>query len=497
MKNVKKLKYSINSSIIVIGAIIAVILLNSILVAFDDKMSLEIDLTQNEIYKLSDATKQVVKNIDKETKIGILYDGRQVDETDDFLTVMKTIVDKYTEENEKIKPELIDYYNDPTPLLKEYPEAVTQEMYVKNINLMYAMIIVQGDKYEIADADSYFVQSYQKETGTIENKSAIEKVLTNKLAEFTGDRESFSAILYTKGHGEKVNSTIGSLLVKNGHTPARVELANFNTNEGENPLIIINSPSTDFTEEEIEKLDAFLKSGKNAQIYFNPLLSNEELPRLESYLADTWGIVRNHGVIYDNQKTLSLPEDDKSVYGSIAVGEYTEHEIISDIKASGMRIMYSAANALDIAADKESKIKVSSVLETSDEAILKPLDVALDAENSDGVKGKYNVILSSVRESYTEAGEKITGKVLVCGSSYTMDTLPLQTDCANEELLINSFNWMCGNDSSISVDVKAFPEGGLIVENTPKWIWFSVLVVIVPILILGAGIFVFIKRRYK
>lgn len=497
MKNTKKLKYSINSSIIIIGAIIAAILINSILVAFDDKISLELDLTQNEIYKLSDSTKEVIKGIDKDTKVGILYDGRQIDETDQFLSIMKAIVDNYTEENDKITCELIDYYNNPTPLLKEYPQAVMQEMATREMNPLYAMIIVQGDKYELADANSYFEQSYVKEEGKIENKSAIEKVLTNKLASFTDDAEKFSMILYTTGHGEKVNTTIGRVLSKYGYTPAYVELASFKKADDENPLIIINSPETDFTAEEIDKLDTFLKEGGNAQVYFNPLISNDELPRLESYLADEWGIIRNHGVIYDNSKSVNLDDDDKDVYGSIAVGEYTDHEILNDIKASDTRVMYSASNALDIRADKEMAIKTASVLKTSDNALLKSLETAFSPETSDGVAGQYNVILTSVRESFDTTGKKTTGKILVCGSSYALDTLPLQSDCANEELLISTFDWMCGSASNIKVEIKDFPEGSLVIENTPKWIWFAALVVVLPIIVLGVGMYVFVKRRYK
>ena len=498
IKNTKKVKYGINSSVIIIGAIIAVILFNSILVAFDDKISLEIDLTQNEIYKLSDSTKEVVKDIDEDTKIAILYDGKEVDASDEFLVVMKSIVDKYSDENEKITSELIDYYNDPTPLLKgEYPAAALQEFGARGIKPLFAMIAVKGDEYVITDPETYFEQSYIKEEGKIENKSAIEKVLTNKLAELNGNGNKFSLILYSTGHGEKVNTTIGSVLAKSGYTPSYVELKTFKKAEGDNPLIIIDSPEADFTAEEIENLDAFLKDGGNAQVYFNPLISNEELPRLESYLKDEWGIIRNHGVIYDNTKAVALEDDDKEVYGTIAVGEYTDHDILSDIRVSGIKIMYSAANALEADQDKGMDVEVASVLKTSKNALLKPLETALLPENADGESGEYDVILTSVWKDIKTNGEEVTGKVLVCGSSYTLDTLPLQSDCANEELLLNSFNWMSGNTQGVNVEIKTFPQGGLIIENTPKWIWFATLVVIIPLVILVAGIIVFVKRRYK
>jgi len=68
MKNRKKLKYSLNSSVVIIGAILVTILVNSILVAFDNKISLEIDFTKDEIYRLTDETKDVIEKIDKDTK---------------------------------------------------------------------------------------------------------------------------------------------------------------------------------------------------------------------------------------------------------------------------------------------------------------------------------------------------------------------------------------------------------------------------------------------
>lgn len=497
MKNTKKLKYRLNSSVIIIGAIIAAILINSILVTFDDKMSLEIDLTQNEIYKLSDASIDVAKGVLNDTKIGILYDGREVTENDQFLALMTAIIDEYTQINPKITHRLIDYYNDPSPLLKEFPQTAIQELYGKQMTPMYAMIFVSGDRYEVADANSYVEQAYDKSRGEIVNKSNIEEVVTNKLARFSNEVRGFTSILYTTGHGEKINSTVGNLLNKYDLVPRKIEFSSYEKAENENPLIIIDSPTADFTTEEIEKMDNFLRFGGNVQVYFNPLLSNDELPRLESYLADEWGIVRNHGVIYDNQKALKIDENMKSVYGVIAVAEFAENEIVEDIAASGMRLMYSSANALEIKADKEAKIKTESVIKTSKDALLKSVETATSPETSDGVKGEYNVILTSQKEELLETGERYVGKVLVCGSSYTMDTLPLQSDCANEELLINSFDWMSGENTRIDIDLKDFPEGGLVIENAPKWVWFATLVVIIPLAVLSIGIFVFVKRRYK
>lgn len=505
MKSNKKIKYSINSSVIIIGAIIAAVLLNSILIAFDDKMSLEIDLTQDEIYKLSDETKELVENIDEEVKIGILYDGRASDETDEHIIRMVSIIEKYIEENENIKYQLIDYYNDPTPLMNDYPvkalEDLTAQIYNKSQeqgvspSLSHSMIFVSGDRYEVADSMSYYVKSYEKATDSIVYKSAIENVITNKLAALTVGGEKISNILFTQGHGEKIEAKIGDLFAHYGYGSLYIDLVKDEIPKEEKNLIVIDSPLTDFTDGEIQKIDDFLDAGGNLQVYFNPLHSNVELPKLEGYLKE-WGIVRNHGVIYDNAN-IKEGEEEQSNYGYVAYGELTNHEILESIADSKLRVKYGCANPVEIKSDVELSIEVAPVLTTSNDAVLKTVETLKNPVSAGDVKNKYIIALTSKKTQITEDGQEITGKVLVSGSNYAYDTFPLETDCANDALVINSLNWMSGSTATISVEAKDIPQGGLAIENASKWVWFSVLVVVIPVLVLGIGVFVFIKRRYK
>ena len=62
MKNNKQIKYLINSSVIIVGAVLVTVLLNAVLVAFDSKIPLKVSLTRDEIYELTDETKEIVLN---------------------------------------------------------------------------------------------------------------------------------------------------------------------------------------------------------------------------------------------------------------------------------------------------------------------------------------------------------------------------------------------------------------------------------------------------
>ena len=265
----------------------------------------------------------------------------------------------------------------------------------------------------------------------------------------------------------------------------------------EKTLVVINSPTGDFSAEEIDKLDAFLDRGGNVQIYFDPLASNAELPRLESYLANEWAIKRNHGVVVDMSNKLESAQETAAKYGIMALAELTDSEIVSPIKTSKRSVLYSASNSLEIAGDKPGTVEITPVLKTSNNAYLK--DVATIGENqtSDDKSGTFDILVAATRKAYTLNEEEFTGKLLVSGSGYTMDTLIGDTRFANEDLLLNSINWMRGSEAGITVRAKELPQGSLTMPNSQFWPWFIVLVVFIPVGICVWGLVVWMKRRYK
>ena len=477
MKNTKKLKYSINSSVVIIGAIIITLLLNALLVAFDNKISLEVDLTKDELYRLTDETKEIIDQIDEETKIVVLYNGQQ----SEIMTILTTIINKYTEENEMIVGEVVDYYNDPLALT-EYLNAIKELSYPD-----YAMIFAQGDKYDTAEVSSYVTSS---------GYSNIENIITNKLATFV-DGFQISEILMTEGHGEKGNAGFSAVLSMYNYQMNSINLLTEDLPDDEHSLVIINAPTADFSAEEIEKLDKFLDRGGNVQVYFDPMVSNEELPRLEGYLSENWGIVRNHSVIVDSDKKIEVSEKVAELCGTVSMAELADSSIVSPVKNSKKNIVYSAANALEIAADVEKNVEVETVLETTENAVLRELSAINEPVVGGVMKSKYNVMITSTHSNYTLDEQIYTGRVVVCGSSYMMDTLIGDSRYANEDLLINSINWMRGSEAGITVRAKEIPEGGLAVSTAQFWGWFIGLVVVIPVFLLAFGIFVFIKRRYK
>ncbi len=77
------------------------------------------------------------------------------------------------------------------------------------------------------------------------------------------------------------------------------------------------------------------------------------------------------------------------------------------------------------------------------------------------------------------------------------DELTADSRFANENVLLNSINWMNGGEASITVRAKSLTSGYMSMDISQIVMWLIMLVLIVPAAILVCSIVVFVKRRHK
>ncbi|MGN1059144.1 MAG: Gldg family protein [Clostridia bacterium] len=471
MKN-KKFRYSLNSKAFIVGAVIIVLLLNAILISLNDKISLEIDFTEDQIFALTEESEEIVDQIDQPTDILILTTGSE----SESLSMVKNVLEKYTQRNSNIKVREVDVIKNPAEV-----QAYTQEIASMRIG---SLLIRQGDRHELVNAQDFFSQN---------GFSYIERVVTTKLATFI-DGMTLSTITFTTGHGEQVSGNATKILEMGGYQISQLDTLTQDFPADANSVVIISAPQSDFSVEEINKLDQYLDKGGNVQIYFDPIYCSDELPNLQNYLAEDWGIVRNHDVVLDMSNMI-----ENSNY---MVAELGDHEITTPVTDSQKRAGYGPANSLDRTAEKPVSVEIATLLSTSGSAYAKEsmedLMAQGDMQKAEGDKtGAFDVLLAATRTTGTVENEQFTGRLIVGGSVLIFDALTTDTRFANEDILLNSISWMKGGDASITVRAKMLPGGEMVLSKTQFWTWFAILVIVVPLAILAAGITVFMKRRYK
>ena len=108
MKASKNLKHGINATALTIIVIAGVVIVNLILSTLNGKFPLDIDLTRDKIYEISQQTKDTMKALDKDVTAYVMArEGESGGVTDDYL-------DRYRQLSSHFKVEYVDPQTNPT-----------------------------------------------------------------------------------------------------------------------------------------------------------------------------------------------------------------------------------------------------------------------------------------------------------------------------------------------------------------------------------------------
>jgi len=93
--------------------------------------------------------------------------------------------------------------------------------------------------------------------------------------------------------------------------------------------------------------------------------------------------------------------------------------------------------------------------------------------------------------------DKETRMVWFPTSQFLVDQINEMVSGANQDLFINSLNWMCERENSISISAKNLSQAYLTVPSGSASIFSALLAVVLPLGVLAIGIFVVLKRRKR
>lgn len=105
--------------------------------------------------------------------------------------------------------------------------------------------------------------------------------------------------------------------------------------------------------------------------------------------------------------------------------------------------------------------------------------------------------IASDEETENEPKE---ARVVVFGSSNFVANsyyLMAESNAANIDIFLNSVNWLAGNENLISIHTKEKTSSPLFLTGYQGLLIFLVCVILVPLAVLGAGVFVYFRRRFR
>lgn len=473
--NTKKAKRFLLSSGSVALGIAAVILVNLIFGNLNDRFDWNIDLTESGMYSISDDTDKALNELSDEVDITVLLSEDELAENS-YGSYVQTLMKKYAERSDKIKISYIDPYKNPSAV-ESYSDLAD--------DVSEGSIIVQsGDSSKVLN----LIDFYETETDSSTYSYYVsafkgEGTLTSAILSVTSEDTPSAYIL--QGHNESVSTSFTDMLETSGYTVDTLNLTEKDIPDNTS-MLVISLPQDDYTEDELNTLDDFVKNGGDLLV-FTGTDSPSGLDNLYAYLQE-WGIAVNGDMVLDSDYNIS---DARYILSSIADTDYTS---ALDSKSDQV-IVTPNARSLTVGLDSDvSDRTVETILTSRDTSYARTTEDgatydSYDKQSSD-TDGSFD--LAAVA-SYT--GNESGGQVLVCSSALMMtDQLMESTTLLNKDFLSSTISEMQPDVELVSIDSKSMSAEPLTLSSTATYVVF-VFLVFIPLFLFVYGILIFFHRR--
>ncbi len=483
----KKLQYGSISVVLVVVFIAAVILANLGVSFLTDRFNLKWDISTAGLYEISEQTEVMLKNLDTPVTAYILLPENDVENSNGYAQANELLRRYSVMSDGMFNIEYIDIYKNPTFIQK----------YETTSTLNIGAIILESEKrFKTMELVDLYELSTQRDPST----GAASQFISG----FAADRTFASALHYVTteqlptvakitGHGESYDQTFMELFASNNYSVIEINLA-MEDIPATTDLILLGTPNGDYTDAEIVKLDAYLNSHTHdaSAIVFTDTTA-PAMPNFSRYVAE-WGVEFKDAMVLDAERNIG--------YESFIAPYILTTEMTKDLSVSNNTILAFPEPRAMAQLWKERGVRTTEVIiESSDNAYSKSYangnTITTYAKEDGDVTGAFPVcILSSQKEVINNEEHKT--KVMFLASSYmTSSVLLSQQSMFNTRFTIAAINHLNPVVDAVSIEARNYTDTSLMVLEQEANVILITLVVAIPLVIMGLGLYVWLRRKNK
>ncbi|KIR03327.1 Mucin 2 precursor [Lachnospiraceae bacterium TWA4] len=454
-------------SVLLSIAIIAVAIFANLATGMLPEKYRQIDLSSSGIYTLGEQTKTVLKNLDTDINVYLLFQERNEDSR------LNTLLDRYKELNSHIKTSYIDPVTNPT-FSNQYSSESLKE----------GSIIVESDKrYTVIGYNDIYVTEYSTDGNYVQQfdgegqiTSAIDYVTTNNLPK----------IYVVTGHDEVVISeTATNRLSKANFETESLNLLSVKEIPDDCSALIINGPTSDFSSDEADTVIGYLEDGGSALITTN--YTTESMENFNRILAN-YGLKTTSGLVLegDSDKYYSNP-----LY---VLPTIENHQITSPLMDAGVPVLVIQTLGLD-KTQTRSTVEMTDLLTTSSSSFVKEINNGQlsSYEKEEGDQGGPISLGVAITEKISE--EAITHLTVFSTPHLLNDSIIETLTVCNTDLFVNALSWMAEQESTISIDTKSLTDTALTATAYQANLSALIFIVILPLSCILIGFVIWLRRR--
>ena len=473
----RRLKYGSSSALFTLLCLVVIALVYLTSELLTARFGLSFDMTEGGIYEVSDQTRQYLGTLEDEIVMTVLADQNDYETLQGYAQINELIKKYVLLSNGKISVRYVNVYKNPS-FLNDYPTTTA---------LREGAVIIESEKrykaYQIDDFYEFTTDEQFDETYISGN--VAEQKLTSGIRFVTMD--VLPQIVLISGHNEGAMAGFDELISQNNYQVQTVNLLQEDIPEGSN-LVILNAPQTDFTADEIDKLDRYLEKDGSAVLYlYSP--NYGEHPVLERFAAD-WGVRPVDKLVVDPDRSVG----NLSYIAPLVI----KSEVTTTLEnTTNSILMMALPGHLELLWESRGYRKLVPLLRSSENSYAKSMDTTLETlEWEDGdVTGSYCLgVMCEQRR--TEGSEETVSRVFFYASDTLLADAFLQTpNLMNRAYASSLLSYLYKQEDSMVFEAKTMESEQLTMTGDVATVIFWLLVVALPAVTLLTGLVVWSRRR--
>lgn len=481
----KRFKYGGYALIITLVGIAVVVLLNIGLTTLENNFDLRIDTTQNKKYSLTDQTKQVVQSLSKDIYIYTTYPTGNEDKD------ISEILQKFKSLSTRIHLENKDTDKDPrfaTPYTKDGKTISPGDIIVTDKDSKVFRVLDQYAQYQ-----AIYDQTTGEQTGT---QIKVEGSLVTALNYI--NLGYMPAAYLVQGHGELALSDVSAVsayMSDSNYNLQTVNVAQTPDKLKAGDIIMFFYPKTDISDQERDILKPLMEKGGRFFFLLDPAtMAQKDMPNLKSLLK-LYDIELKSGVVVEGD-TAHMIMATNPLY---LMPDIQSHAITDAMTNKNIPLVLYASSALklpDVAPD--SSTTITSLLKSSDKAFLKKLDpnnqnATMEYQSGDEM-GPFDLAAAVEKKNGSNDADSV--KLMIAYSTQFITDSSMVSNTNNMGFFLSGCDWMRNADNEIYVRPKLASTAYFTTNVAETWVVIAFSVLFVPVLMLVAGIIIYVRRKH-
>ncbi len=466
----KQVRYGGYAAIIIVVVLAALVILNVLV----GQIPASVDMTANKLYTLSPETKKIVQGLKQDVTIYAVY--RTGQENQDVVAVLK----KYSELSPKLKVDYVDPDTHPALLAK----------YAQNNKSISAgsLIITSGNYSRVLGPYDLYDISYTRQGQPQVLGFTMEQKVTSAIAYVSS---GYTPKIYEiTDHGEDTLNKLSltSTLQKNNYEISKLDLLKTSTIPKDAAVVIDIAPKYDLNKSEETTLLNYINSGGRAMFFFD--FTNKKMPVYEDLLS-SYGVGLENGIVmegnsahYANSPLILLP-----IYG--------KSPILKPLTDNNLQMFIQNSLAVKELTVKKRDIKITPLLTTSQDSWVRTdLTNGSRTQIASDIPGPADLAVS-IEQQASSQNSKPGYRLIVAGNGQFLGPIfPYGQIKGNIEFFVSALQWVANQPNSVNISSKSLFKLPLQMSNVLVYLYMAIIVILIPALILGIGITMWLRRRH-